>query len=158
MKNIKSILIAANLLVVLTYFGFQIHHKEQLLDHGTQVRLELAPVDPRSLMHGDYMALRYKVADDCTNEEDNYVVVNKENGDFVRSQKDMQDMALNEVALKLKHDGYQFHLSSESYFFEEGTDTLYEHAKYALVVVDTDGSIFIKNLCYANGEIIVSDK
>ncbi|MFX7329222.1 GDYXXLXY domain-containing protein, partial [Acinetobacter baumannii] len=33
--------------------------KEMLLKEGQLVLLPLAPVDPRSLMQGDYMALRY---------------------------------------------------------------------------------------------------
>lgn len=37
---------------------------ERTLAEGRVVLLELAPVDPRSLMQGDYMALRFDVADD----------------------------------------------------------------------------------------------
>src|SRR5690606_4235060 len=41
-----------------------IYQREQILAHGKSVILALAPVDPRSLMQGDYMALRFQVADD----------------------------------------------------------------------------------------------
>ena len=37
-----------------------IWQKEQLLNHGKIVLLPLAPVDPRSLMQGDYMRLRFQ--------------------------------------------------------------------------------------------------
>ncbi|QUN07146.1 GDYXXLXY domain-containing protein [Shewanella yunxiaonensis] len=37
-------------------------HKEQLWRYGERLVLELAPVDPRSLMQGDYMALDFTVA------------------------------------------------------------------------------------------------
>ena len=39
--------------------------RERCSPSGRVVLLELAPVDPRSLMQGDYMALRFKVADDA---------------------------------------------------------------------------------------------
>jgi len=40
-----------------------IYQKEQTLIHGRQVFLQLRPVDPRSLMQGDYMRLAYSLAD-----------------------------------------------------------------------------------------------
>jgi uncharacterized membrane-anchored protein len=47
----------------LTAVNFSIAAKERLLAHGRIVVLELAPVDPRSLMQGDYMQLNYRVAE-----------------------------------------------------------------------------------------------
>jgi uncharacterized membrane-anchored protein len=41
-----------------------IYQKQHLVDSGRMVLLELAPVDPRSLMQGDYMALRFRIADE----------------------------------------------------------------------------------------------
>ena len=38
-----------------------IWQKEQLIAHGQPVFVELAPVDPRSLMQGDYMRLEFRV-------------------------------------------------------------------------------------------------
>ena len=43
--------------------NYSIAQKERLLASGAVVFLELAPVDPRSLMQGDYMALRFAIAD-----------------------------------------------------------------------------------------------
>ena len=37
--------------------------KERIKTHGERIYLELAPVDPRSLMQGDYMALRFALAE-----------------------------------------------------------------------------------------------
>ena len=36
--------------------------KETLLRTGQTVKLELAPLDPRSLMQGDYVRLNYKIS------------------------------------------------------------------------------------------------
>ena len=63
MKKYRSIIILLNLVFLLIYFNHSIARKEALLKDGQLVLLELAPVDPRSLMQGDYMALRYKISE-----------------------------------------------------------------------------------------------
>ena len=47
---------------ILAGVNWRIFKFEQLLNHGQVVRFALAPVDPRSLMQGDYMALEYAIA------------------------------------------------------------------------------------------------
>ena len=47
--------------MILVLFNFSIYDREQTNANGETVFLELAPVDPRSLMQGDYMQLRYAV-------------------------------------------------------------------------------------------------
>lgn len=49
---------------ILAGVNWRIFKFEQLLNHGQVVRFALAPVDPRSLMQGDYMALEYAIARD----------------------------------------------------------------------------------------------
>lgn len=49
------------LALVLAISAQDVGRKEHLLSTGVPVVLELAPVDPRSLMQGDYMALRFAV-------------------------------------------------------------------------------------------------
>lgn len=50
------------LLLALGGYDHAIWRKERLLRDGTTVRLALAPVDPRALLTGDYMALNYAIA------------------------------------------------------------------------------------------------
>ena len=57
MKKQSRILIITNLLLLLGYLNWSIYQKEQTLRDGQLVLFELAPVDPRSLMQGDYMYL-----------------------------------------------------------------------------------------------------
>ncbi|MCL1480922.1 MAG: GDYXXLXY domain-containing protein [Marinobacter sp.] len=49
------------LLVALAMVNLSVFQKEQQLAHGKVVYLDLAPVDPRSLMQGDYMALSFAI-------------------------------------------------------------------------------------------------
>jgi len=69
MKKYKWHIIILNLVLLLGYFNYSVIKKEKLLDNGQLVLLELAPVDPRSLMQGDYMALRYRISDIFDNDE-----------------------------------------------------------------------------------------
>lgn len=56
--------LAAGLIAVLAVVNTDIYRKEALLADGRTVILELAPVDPRSLMQGDYMALDFQATAD----------------------------------------------------------------------------------------------
>ena len=62
MKKYKWIIIIINLIILLGFFNNSILQKEKLLTDGQLVLLELAPVDPRSLMQGDYMRLNYDIS------------------------------------------------------------------------------------------------
>uniref|UniRef100_UPI00194032D6 GDYXXLXY domain-containing protein n=1 Tax=Bordetella pseudohinzii TaxID=1331258 RepID=UPI00194032D6 len=55
----RAAVVLAGLALVLAVCNITIYQREQLLAHGQVAILELAPVDPRSLMQGDYMALRF---------------------------------------------------------------------------------------------------
>jgi len=57
-------LVALGALLVLGSVNFAIAGKEHIRRDGEIVYLPLAPVDPRSLVQGDYMALRFALARD----------------------------------------------------------------------------------------------
>ena len=55
-------LIALGALLVLGGVNYSIWHKERIKRDGEIVFIDLAPVDPRSLMQGDYMTLNFRLA------------------------------------------------------------------------------------------------
>jgi uncharacterized membrane-anchored protein len=59
---IARLLTALGALLVLGAVDYGALQKESIRRGGELVYLELAPVDPRSLMQGDYMALRFRLA------------------------------------------------------------------------------------------------
>ena len=59
---IRTVIIAVGLLMVLAVTNGLIAHKEHVTRSGTSLLLKLAPVDPRSLIQGDYMVLAYEIA------------------------------------------------------------------------------------------------
>ncbi len=64
MKYWRSILLWGGLLLALAVANQGIQKRERILSDGRVLLLELEPVDPRSLMQGDYMALRFAAVDD----------------------------------------------------------------------------------------------
>ena len=64
MTNLNTIILVGTLVLILALVNWQIFQKEQHIRHGELIYLELAPVDPRSLMQGDYMALRFQMSND----------------------------------------------------------------------------------------------
>jgi uncharacterized membrane-anchored protein len=62
--RLTRILLVVGGLLLLGAVDYSIAAKEHIRRSGEVLYLELAPVDPRSLMQGDYMALRFRVADD----------------------------------------------------------------------------------------------
>lgn len=63
-RTSRRVLIAAAVALVLAAVNRSIAAKERIRSQGAVVLLELRPVDPRSLMQGDYMALRFALADE----------------------------------------------------------------------------------------------
>jgi len=55
-------LVILGLILVLAFVNWSIASKEAHLSSGDIVVLRLAPVDPRSLMQGDYMTLTFSLA------------------------------------------------------------------------------------------------
>ena len=62
--NRGRILIAAGALLVLGAVDYSILGKESVKRDGVVVYLDLMPRDPRSIMQGDYMTLRFRLAQD----------------------------------------------------------------------------------------------
>jgi uncharacterized membrane-anchored protein len=58
----RTVLIFGGVVLVLVVVNASVLDKERLLASGTPVLLELAPVDPRSLIQGDYMELDYAIS------------------------------------------------------------------------------------------------
>lgn len=109
MKKYSRILIIANLILLLGYFNWSVYQKEQTLKDGQLVLLQLAPVDPRSLMQGDYMRLNYKEASSNLPDEQTdtrgYAILRTDSnqvGEIVRLQNTLEPVNDNELVIKYK--------------------------------------------------------
>ena len=62
-NNIKKILLIINIVILFVLTGFSANKEEGYKKSDSYFYLELAPVDPRSLLQGDYMTLNYDITD-----------------------------------------------------------------------------------------------
>ena len=153
MKKYKWVIILLNLVVFLVYFNFSVAKKEELLKDGQLVLLEFAPVDPRSLMQGDYMALRYKISEGISDQnipKRGYcVVLLGTNGvaNKVRFQKNKTPLNKDEHLIEYtSSDNWNINIGAESYFFQEGQAKKYDQAKYGGVKIDNKGNSLLIGL------------
>lgn len=165
MKKYSQILIIVNLLVLLGYFNWSVYKKEQTLEDGQLVLMQLAPVDPRSLIQGDYMRLNYKEATSDQIEERTpsrgYAILKADSqhvGQIVRLQKKLEPMSDNELAMKYKIVYGRLLLGAESFFFEEGQDSIYNNAVYGGLKVDSKGGSLLVGLYDKDFQQIQSNK
>lgn len=153
MKKIKWIVILVNLVVLLVYFNYSIIKKEQLLEEGQLVLLELAPVDPRSLMQGDYMTLRYAISENLNADsmpKRGYCVVRLDSNGVanrVRFQKAPLPLHSGEHLIGYTApDNWNINIGAESFFFQEGQAEKYDSAKYGGLRVDGNGNSLLVGL------------
>jgi uncharacterized membrane-anchored protein len=123
-------------------------HKEHILATGRPVYLDLQPRDPRSLMQGDYMVLRYAMAADVLAQNPprgrgTLVVTLDERGVASLARLDHgQPLAAAEQLLRFRYlpdSEPRVRIGAESFFFEEGTAEVYARARYGKLVVDAAG-------------------
>ena len=154
----------ASCIVALVLVNVLIAQKERLLADGRVVYLELAPVDPRSLMQGDYMALRFRVANDARpsmtpddwRTADGHLVVNVDErsvGHFARLG-DGRALGPREVRLRYRVRESELRFATNAFFFQEGTGHLYEGAHYGEFRVADDGDLLLTALRGANLELL----
>jgi Uncharacterized membrane-anchored protein len=167
MKKYNRILIIANLVLLLGYVNWSVFKKEQTLKDGRLVLLHLAPVDPRSLMQGDYMKLNYEITSSPSGLTDGktatrgYAVLQTDSnrvGRLIRLQNTLNPLKDNEIAIKYKRVNKRIILGAESFFFEEGQDTLYQNAVYGGLKVDKKGQSLLVGLYDKNFRHIQPDK
>lgn len=151
-----------SMLLILGAINWSIFGKEKHLSEGAIVYLQLAPVDPRSLMQGDYMALRFGIGGQVysalpKSEEssrwrrnaagpDGFVVValdEKNIATYQRIHNDQQPLSVNEMLLKFRVRNGAVKFATNAFFFQEGHAKLYQPARYGQFRVDDSGDLLL---------------
>jgi uncharacterized membrane-anchored protein len=149
-------------LLVLAVVNFTIYGREKLLTQGRVVLLELAPVDPRSLMQGDYMALGFKLTSDAfsgkaldeysARPKDGAIIVTLDAhgiGTFKRRVEGSPDgtpLTAGEIALRYRIRNGQPKFGTNAFFFQEGQAASYVTARYGEFRVGRDGEMILTGL------------
>jgi uncharacterized membrane-anchored protein len=153
MKKYKRIFILANLFLLLGYITYSVSQKEELLSNGQLILLELAPVDPRSLIQGDYMRLNYAISNTSRNDsisKRGFCVVKLDSIDIahkVRIQAHKTPLHKEEFLINYTSKKWSgINIGAESYFFQEGEALKFEKAKYGGLKVDSNGNSLLIGL------------
>lgn len=166
MKQLSSrVVLLLGGLLVFGSVNLAIWQKQQTLSHGQLILLKLAPVDPRSLMQGDYMILRYDLADQLAEQINTAHAVLPPKGHLlieydtqhVVTQAQLyrgQPLLPQQHLLHYRERHGQLWLGAESFFFQEGHAEAYQNAKYAALRVNTDGQSVLVALHDAQRQLI----
>ena len=107
---------------------------------GEIIYLELAPVDPRSIMQGDFMALRFKLAGDIEAARSSGALALDQ---FIAPIRlDPSGIAALDSAgtlrIRYRVRNNAIWLGTNAYFFEEGTAQRYSEARFGEFRLDRE--------------------
>ncbi|NHZ38514.1 GDYXXLXY domain-containing protein [Massilia rubra] len=148
----RRIGIAVTALGVLAIANIGIWQKESLISHGRPILVELAPVDPRSIMQGDYMRLNFKLPPEIVETNamktgcERLMVAGKVNEKGVAELTRLYNgkpLAPGEIIIELtpRHGGYT--VVTDAWYFQEGEAKRWEAAKYGEFRVDANGKALL---------------
>ena len=151
---LRKVVVVLAAIAVLAVVNFVVAKRERLLAEGRVVRLELAPVDPRSLMQGDYMALQFRVAIDARGNVtgaqagDGALVLALDANDvgrFVR-RDDGTPLRERDVRMRYRLREDRVRLATNAWFFEEGQGDRFAKARYGEFRVSPQGDALLTQL------------
>ena len=150
----RSVLLIVTTFLLLVAVNFNVYQREQLIRNGRVVLLELAPVDPRSLMQGDYMALRFKVATQAftsknlktLNDGCLVVTLDERNVASFNRVDDSGKLADNEILLRYRIRDGRSKFATNAFFFQEGHAKDYENARFGEFRVSSDGDAILTQM------------
>ncbi|MFP4561653.1 MAG: GDYXXLXY domain-containing protein [Thiohalorhabdus sp.] len=147
--------------LVLAVAGYLVLDKERIIQGGETVYLELAPVDPRSLMQGDYMALRFAAARAASRRVEGssmprtgHLVLSVDDRGVARFQAldRGQELEPEEIRLRYHSRNGDPAIATNAYFFQEGTADSYEEAAFGVLRITEDGRSVLVGLADENLE------
>ena len=160
LRTKAGIVLAA--LAVLATANIGILQKERLIADGEPVFVELAPVDPRSLMQGDYMRLNFQLGD-FSSSLDGLLsagrprVVARRDAKGIATVLRLDDgtpLARNEIHIELTPKNGRWTLVSDAWFFKEGEAERWAGARYGEFRVDKSGKALLVGLRGADLEVL----
>ena len=143
-------------LAILAGINATVWRYERAMSSGEVVLLRLAPVDPRSLMQGDYMRLNYEIARELTSRDaratqdkgSDTLVIRLDAHQVATLVADGKPdrLASDERLLQVHQSERQWQIGPDAYFFEEGMGEQYETARYGEFRLQADGKTLLVGL------------
>jgi uncharacterized membrane-anchored protein len=153
--------IALAALATLGVANFAIWQKEDLIARGQPIYVELAPIDPRSLMQGDFMRLNFRVPAEVQAHAGSLLGTTRPR---VVARRDARGVAnvlrqdtgapllADELRIELTPKDGRWILVSDAWFFKEGQAQRWAAAKYGEFRVESSGRALLVGLRGANLE------
>jgi uncharacterized membrane-anchored protein len=166
--KVKKWSIGAFVAVVVIQSGFLLFtawQKEQILQHGEIAALELAPLDPRSMLQGDYVQLNYEIQ---TNYREHYnentsalpdgkieILLEKSAKTINYNGKNIPVYTASNFARAGMGDGFTMNgkaragtltLGIEHFFIPENSGAEWEEKTYAIVRIAENGDAILETL------------
>lgn len=141
------------------FFIAIIYRNELHLNNSQSIFIKLQPVDPRSLIQGDYMVLNYELFWDTSSLSQDKNIENQSKIMAYITLDEKQRLIASSLTasshqpLMLKNPQNtveQLYPSSNSFFFAEGLASCYDQAQYAEFKIDKRGKSILANLTDAH--------
>ncbi|WP_048437885.1 GDYXXLXY domain-containing protein [Caenimonas sp. SL110] len=156
-----TLLMVAGAVITLAVANFSIWQKESLIASGQKVFVALAPVDPRSLMQGDFMRLNYNIptTDDASLQQGMasarpHVIARRDPATgvatLVRVAPSSAPLGAGEMRIELTPTAGRWMLVSDSWFFREGDGDRWQAARYGEFRVAPNGKALLVGMADAN--------
>ncbi|HRD96489.1 MAG TPA: GDYXXLXY domain-containing protein, partial [Rubrivivax sp.] len=157
----RRLAILASGLLALIVANLGIWQNESLIARGQPVFVALAPVDPRSLMQGDYMQLNFRLPSTATiaglTRAQRPRVVMRRDAQGVATPVRLDDgtpLAADELRIELTPKGGHWILVTDAWFFAEGEASRWAAARFGEFRVEADGRALLVNLRGADLKVL----
>jgi uncharacterized membrane-anchored protein len=161
-KSLHRLAIAGAVLFILAVAANAIWQFEKTLKTGLLVTIELAPVDPRSIMQGDYMALAFAIdrvlTDDATHYKYAWLNIDADQLTSLHSLSNNLTAEPNVIAVLLRQHNGRPSIGPNGFFFAEGTGAIYEQARYGQFRIDAHGKALLVSLLDENLQLLAGNK
>lgn len=158
----RRALLLLGLVLALGLLNWAVLGREQLIKDGEVIYLKLAPLDPRSLMQGDYMALRYAIARELERDRldpvSGRIILRLDDQKIAHFERYDDSNQLNADERYLAYKNRRgAHFGLESFFFQEGRAENFGNADYAKIKIDSHGNAMLIDLVVTPNSDIDSD-
>jgi uncharacterized membrane-anchored protein len=169
----RAVVVIVTMVLIFLWANMTIFKKEGILHKGRVVMLEITSDDPRSMIQGDYMRMRYTVERQAEKyleassdqskhiSSEGYLVVGLSADNKARFVRFYNEGTLedNEVLLpyvrEVRYNNIvNIAIYPNSFFFQEGLSKVYEKAKYVRMRSDGQGAFMIESLTDEFGNTI----
>lgn len=164
MKHLRTIVLFGTLVVFLYLVNTGIINSEKNIENGTLAYFQLAPVDPRSLIQGDYMQLAYSIERDANNAglrdtRRGQIILRLDEqriAHFERLYTEGETLEEDEILVNFYTQEFGgVRVGVDSFLFQEGLANAYANARYAEVRIIEGGGVMLIDLIDENLESLV---